>query len=79
MRLQIRERPQSKRLRSIKSARQSVGEQAEIYFKRGKEYQASEKYRDGLDCYIKATICDEEYFQAYCNMGSCYRALCKYS
>ena len=76
----MKPRPQSKRYRrdDLNTGRRNAREQAEQYFTQGKQQQSNNKYLQALDCYLKATICDSNYFQAYCNMGSCFRLLGKY-
>ena len=73
-------RPQSRRIRddNLKSGRKSTHEQGVLNFKRGKELQKEDRFLEALDAYIKATICDNNYFQAHCNMGTCFRSLGKY-
>ena len=60
------------------STRRTSHEQAETYFKKGKELQEKGKCLEAMEAYLKATICDTGYFQAHCNMGACFKSLGKY-
>lgn len=53
-------------------------ELAQECFKNGKELQSKEAYDKAIEQYLRALMYDPNYFQAYCNMGSCYRAQGRY-
>jgi tetratricopeptide (TPR) repeat protein len=56
-------------------ANPAVGED---YFKKGKVEQLAGNHKRAIELYTLATACKANYFQAYCNMGYCYRALGKF-
>lgn len=80
MKAELHQRPQSRRIKlaSASNNRQGSQQKAEDYFKRGKEEQASSCFDKAIESYMRAVAFNPNYFQAYCNMGYCYRALGKY-
>ena len=54
-------------------------EQAQETFLKGKHEQSSNNLQKALELYIRSTIYDPSYYQAFCNMGSVYRSLGRYS
>lgn len=50
----------------------------EEYFKKGKTEQLGGNYERAIEHYMLAVTCKPNYFQAFCNMGYCYRALSKF-
>jgi tetratricopeptide (TPR) repeat protein len=59
-------------------SRRANGAVGEDYFKKGKAEQLAGAYPRAIELYTLAGTCKANYFQAYCNMGYCYRALGKF-
>ena len=81
MRAELKDRPQSRKMR-LESGRSSTRENrthAEEYFKKAKAHQLNKNQEKAIESYMRAIVFDQKYFQAYCNMGSCYKATGKYS
>jgi tetratricopeptide (TPR) repeat protein len=53
-------------------------DKAEEYFKKGKVEQINHKYEKAIEFYMRSIGYNPNYFQSFCNMGYCYRALGKY-
>ena len=82
MKSEFKSRPQSKSRRQPSGrpiSRYVNTEQAKATFEQGKEAQASDSYQRAIDFYSRAIVYDSNYYQAYCNMGSCFRALRQYN
>ena len=85
MKQEFQPRPNSKSVmnsQAIRTARGSMyvnTEQAQETFLKGKHEQSSNNLQKALELYIRSTIYDPSYYQAFCNMGSVYRSLGRYS
>ena len=76
MKSEIKARPQSKQLKSGRPMSRHVNaDQAKTCFEQGKQEQGQSKFQKAIELYIKATMYDPNFFQAYCNIGTCYRSL----
>lgn len=81
MKAELHERPQSRRIKLASANthnRAATAQKAEDYFKRAKEQQAASSLDKAIESYMRAVAFNPNYFQAYCNMGYCYRALGRY-
>lgn len=80
MKAEMRPRPQSKHL--VKEARPTSRyantEQARQFFQKAKVEQQTNCYDKAIDIYLRATMYDPDFYQAYCNIGACYRSLGRY-
>lgn len=82
MKAELHERPQSRRIKLASASshnRAATTQKAEDYFRRGKEQQATSSFDKAIEDYMRAVAFNPNYFQAYCNMGYCYRATGKYA
>ena len=80
MKAEIKARPQSKKIASNRPISRHVNtEQAQTAFKQGKDDMSNKKFQKAIECYIKATMYDPNFYQAYCNMGTCYRSLNRFN
>ena len=76
MKAEIKQRPQSKQIRSGRPVSKHVNSDlARQCFDQGKQEQGQSRLPKAIELYLKATMYDPNFFQAYCNIGTCYRSL----
>lgn len=81
MKAELHQRPQSRRIKlasASKNNRADAALKAEDYFRRGKEQQVASSFDQAIESYMRAVAFNPNYFQAFCNMGYCYRATARY-
>jgi tetratricopeptide (TPR) repeat protein len=80
MKSEFQPRPESKSIKTTirPSSHYSNPDLASECFKKGKELQTNGTYERATEQYFRALMYDPKYFQAYCNIGSCYRSQGKY-
>lgn len=79
MKAEIRPRPESKQRPVIRPVSRHVNsEQAKMAFEEGKRQQQGSPQK-AIELYIKATMYDPSYYQAYCNIGCSYRTLHRFN